>query len=57
MRVVVMSYLTPLEGSWVSVLRTSTSPGSGVEMQCGDGPLWVTESVPVPARDLWFARP
>jgi methionyl-tRNA formyltransferase len=49
--------LAAVRGRWVSVLRTSTSPGSGVEMRCGDGPLWVTESVPVPARDLWLARP
>jgi methionyl-tRNA formyltransferase len=49
--------LAALGGRWVSVLRTSTRPADGVEMQCGDGPLWVTESVPVPARGLWFPRP
>lgn len=49
--------LAAVRDRWVSVLRTSTRPGSGVEMQCGDGPLWITESVPVPARELWFARP
>jgi methionyl-tRNA formyltransferase len=48
--------LAVVRGRWVSVLRTSTQPGSGVRMRCGDGlPLWVMESLPVPARDLWLA--
>ncbi|MGW0825575.1 methionyl-tRNA formyltransferase [Streptomyces sp. NPDC002845] len=47
--------LAVVRGRWVSVLRTSTRQVSGVRMRCGDGPLWVTESVPVPARDHWLA--
>ncbi|OLZ72817.1 hypothetical protein AV521_07580 [Streptomyces sp. IMTB 2501] len=47
--------LALVRGKWVSVLRTSISEVSGVRMRCGDGPLWVTESVPVPARDHWLA--
>ncbi|GHD98522.1 methionyl-tRNA formyltransferase [Streptomyces alanosinicus] len=47
--------LAVVRGKWVSVLRTSVSEVSGVRMRCGDGPLWVTESVSVPARDRWLA--
>lgn len=47
--------LAVVGGVWASVLRTSTSEASGgLRMRCGDGPLWVTESVPVPARDRWL---
>lgn len=46
--------LAVLGGDWMSVLRTSTEPGDGMRMECGDGPLWVTESVPVPPREQWF---
>lgn len=48
--------LAVVRGGWVSVLRTSTSDENGVRMECGDGPLWVTEWVPVPDRDVWLAR-
>lgn len=48
--------LAVVRGRWVSVLRTSTGDGSGVRMECGDGPLWITESVPVPAREVWRAQ-
>jgi methionyl-tRNA formyltransferase len=54
--------LAAIRGRWVSVLRTSrtsrTSTGNenGMRMGCGDGPLWVTESVPVPARDVWLSQ-
>lgn len=47
--------LSAVGGGWVSVLRTSTQPGSGVRMRCGDVSLWVVESVPVPAHDRWWA--
>ncbi|MER6379923.1 methionyl-tRNA formyltransferase [Streptomyces sp. NPDC001127] len=47
--------LAVVRGKWVSVLRTSVSEVSGVRMRCGDGLLWVTESVPVPARDRWLS--
>lgn len=47
--------LAVVRGKWVSVLRTSVSEVSGVRMRCGDGPLWITESVPLPARDHWLA--
>lgn len=29
------------------VLRTSLTPADGIEVMCGDGPVWITESVPV----------
>ncbi|MEU9608670.1 formyltransferase family protein [Streptomyces sp. NPDC048057] len=45
--------LAAVRSKWVSVLRTSTTEANGVRMRCGDGPLWVTESVPVPVRDCW----
>ncbi|WP_445402436.1 methionyl-tRNA formyltransferase [Streptomyces sp. LE64] len=32
-----------LDGARVTVLRTSLMPAPGVEVACGDGPLWVTE--------------
>lgn len=47
--------LAVVRGKWVSVLRTSTRQASGVRMRCEDGPLWITESVPIPARDHWLA--
>lgn len=29
------------------VLRTSLQPTNGIKVTCGDGPVWITESVPV----------
>ncbi len=29
------------------VLRTSLRPADGIKVMCGDGPVWITESVPV----------
>ncbi|MFJ6459545.1 methionyl-tRNA formyltransferase [Streptomyces sp. NPDC091387] len=29
------------------VIRTSLQPADGIKMMCGDGPVWITESVPV----------
>lgn len=31
----------------VRVLRTSLRPADGIKVMCGDGPVWITESVPV----------
>ncbi|MFF8995320.1 methionyl-tRNA formyltransferase [Streptomyces sp. NPDC014983] len=45
--------LAVVRGRWVSVLRTSITWVGGVRMRCGDGPLWITRSVPVPARNHW----
>ena len=38
--------LAELDGEAVRVLRVSLEPGSGRELQCGDGTLWVVESEP-----------
>ncbi|MFJ1704925.1 methionyl-tRNA formyltransferase [Kitasatospora sp. NPDC088346] len=46
--------LALVEGRWVAVLASRTEPGPGVRVECADGPLWVVESVPVPARDAWL---
>ncbi|MFJ6102554.1 methionyl-tRNA formyltransferase [Streptomyces sp. NPDC092359] len=34
-------------GRPLRVLRTSLRPADGTEVVCGDGPVWITESVPV----------
>ncbi|MER7672874.1 formyltransferase family protein [Kitasatospora sp. NPDC096128] len=47
--------LAVVDGRWVAVLKSSTEPGDGVRMECADGPLWIVESVPVPARDIWLS--
>ncbi|MDH6131522.1 methionyl-tRNA formyltransferase [Kitasatospora sp. MAA4] len=47
--------LAVVDGRWVSVLNSRTEPGDGVRMECGDGPLWIVESVPVPSRDAWLS--
>lgn len=31
-------------GDWVRVLRTSLEPGTGVQIDCGDGPIWLVET-------------
>lgn len=36
-----------LGGAWVRLLRTRLRPGEGVEVECGDGPLWIIDSEPV----------
>ncbi|MFE7564541.1 methionyl-tRNA formyltransferase [Kitasatospora sp. NPDC057500] len=46
--------LAVVDGRWVSVLGSRTEPGDGVRMECADGPLWITEWAPVPARETWF---
>ncbi|WP_370948126.1 methionyl-tRNA formyltransferase [Amycolatopsis sp. cg5] len=33
-------------GRRVKVLRTRLEPGEGIEVNCGDGPLWIVESAP-----------
>lgn len=38
--------LTELDGETVRVLRTSPRSGSGREMTCGDGTLWIVETEP-----------
>ncbi|SDY05016.1 methionyl-tRNA formyltransferase [Amycolatopsis xylanica] len=35
-----------LDGDRVTLLRTRLEPGEGVEVNCGDGPLWIVESAP-----------
>ncbi|MEV7283673.1 formyltransferase family protein [Streptomyces sp. NPDC093252] len=32
----------------LEVLRTSLQPADGIRVMCGDGPVWITESVAVP---------
>lgn len=32
-----------LNGQQVRILRTRTTPGDGVRVECGDGPLWITD--------------
>lgn len=36
--------LTELDGETVRVLRVSSEPAEGHEMECGDGTLWIVES-------------
>lgn len=36
-------------GGWVKVLRTSVEPSDGIRVECGDGPIWIVESVPTEA--------
>jgi methionyl-tRNA formyltransferase len=31
---------------WRRLVRTSLRPGGGLRVECGDGPIWVVESVP-----------
>lgn len=31
---------------WLRLVRTSLTPGDGVRVDCGDGPIWVVESAP-----------
>jgi methionyl-tRNA formyltransferase len=31
---------------WLKVFRTRLEPGTGVQVQCADGPIWITESSP-----------
>ncbi|MGW7351557.1 methionyl-tRNA formyltransferase [Streptomyces sp. NPDC054784] len=40
-------------GEWRALLRTRTEPGAGVRVECGDGPLWIVESVPTEPPDHW----
>ncbi|MFE5585401.1 methionyl-tRNA formyltransferase [Kitasatospora sp. NPDC056531] len=47
--------LAVVDGRWVAVLKSRTAPGDGARMECADGPLWIVESVPVPARDVWLS--
>lgn len=37
--------LAQLDGRQVRVLGTRTTPGQGVRVECGDGPLWITDYV------------
>ncbi|MFF2541689.1 methionyl-tRNA formyltransferase [Kitasatospora sp. NPDC058063] len=46
--------LAVVDGRWVAVLKSRTEPGDGTRMECADGPLWIVESAPVPARDVWL---
>ncbi|MFJ4097339.1 methionyl-tRNA formyltransferase [Kitasatospora sp. NPDC089913] len=46
--------LTVVDGHWAAVLRSRSEPGEGVRKECADGPLWITEWVPVPARGAWL---
>lgn len=36
-----------VDGLRLRVLRTSLAPADGIRVMCGDGPVWITESVPV----------
>ncbi|MFD5748195.1 methionyl-tRNA formyltransferase [Streptomyces sp. NPDC127033] len=36
-----------VDGRRLRVLRTSLEPGDGVEVMCGDGPVWLAETEPV----------
>ena len=38
--------LTELDGRTVRVLRTSLEPGSGPELRCADGSIWIVETEP-----------
>lgn len=33
---------------WLKVLRTRTTPGTGLQVHCADGPLWIIEHAAVP---------
>ncbi|WP_267286791.1 hypothetical protein [Kitasatospora acidiphila] len=46
--------LAMVKGQWWSVLKSRTTPGDGVRVECGDGPLWLVEWVPVPTRAAWL---
>lgn len=35
-----------LGGRWLRLVRTSLTPTGGQRVECGDGPIWITESVP-----------
>ncbi|KAA9375432.1 methionyl-tRNA formyltransferase [Microbispora cellulosiformans] len=35
-----------IDGEWMTLLRTALAPADGVEMTCGDGPIWITEMTP-----------
>ncbi|WP_232246789.1 methionyl-tRNA formyltransferase [Kitasatospora mediocidica] len=37
---------SPRSTAALTVLRTRTSPGSGIRLECADGPIWITESAP-----------
>jgi methionyl-tRNA formyltransferase len=38
--------LAEVNGAWIRVLRTSVTQASGTRMECADGPIWVTASIP-----------
>jgi methionyl-tRNA formyltransferase len=33
-------------GRWLRLVRTRLTPCDGIRVDCGDGPIWITESVP-----------
>jgi methionyl-tRNA formyltransferase len=35
-----------VDGRWLRLVRTSLEPAGGVQVECGDGPIWIVESVP-----------
>ncbi len=35
---------------WMVVLATRTEPGDGLRIRCADGPIWIVDSVPLPAQ-------
>jgi methionyl-tRNA formyltransferase len=37
-----------LGGRRVRLVRTSTTAASGIEVACGDAPLWIVEAEPAP---------
>lgn len=37
-----------VDGRRLKVLRTSLTPADGLRLDCADGPVWITSSVPVP---------
>jgi methionyl-tRNA formyltransferase len=39
--------LGEVDGRRVRVLRTRLEPGEGLQVECGDGPIWVVETEPV----------
>lgn len=38
-------------GQWLRMVRTSLTEVDGPRVQCGDGPLWIAESEPVPGPE------
>jgi methionyl-tRNA formyltransferase len=40
-----------LGDGWVRVLRTSLDTAAGTAVECSDGPIWLLESVPIPAPE------